>query len=121
MNQLISTVVVVLLCVGLWKRKNPNIHIPVMASAFVIDFLLVLYIEWSRNVVEMVVNEAAHMSLLLKIHVPISIVAFLMYFPLITLGVVVRRGGAQWQPWHKKIGYTFVIFRGANYITSLMI
>lgn len=121
MNKLISTVVVLLLCVGLWKRRNPNIHIPVMVTAFIIDLLLVLYIEYSRSVIEMVIHEAAEMSLLLKIHVPISITAFLLYFPLIILGVLVRRGNTQWQPWHKRVGITFIVFRGANYITSLMI
>ena len=121
MNKIISTFVVALLCIGLWKRRTPKIHIPVMITAFVMDLLSVLYIEYSRSVIEMVVHEAATMPLLLQIHVPISIIAFLLYFPQIILGIMVRRGNKKVQHWHKKVGYTFVLFRGCNYITSLMI
>ncbi len=121
MFKIVSIVVMVLLIIGLFNRRTPRIHIPLMSVAFVTDLLLVLYIEWKRSVVEMVVEESASMPLLLQIHVPISIIAFLLYFPLITLGILLARGKKYLQPWHRRFGITFIIFRSLNLITSFFI
>lgn len=84
MLHLASSLVVVLLAVGLWFRhRRPRLHLRLMISAFVLDLLLVLYIEIFRHAVEKVV---ARVSPLLWFHAGVSVGVLLCYVAMILLG-----------------------------------
>lgn len=120
MLKVVSTIVVILLVMGFINRRQRWVHIPVMASAFVIDIALVLYIEANRGVVGGVAR-GEYYDALMMVHLPASIAAVLLYIPLITFGILLARNKNRYRPFHKWTAYSFLFFRGVNYITSLMI
>ncbi len=119
MLHLASSLVVVLLAVGLWFRhRRPQLHLRLMISAFVLDLLLVLYIEISRHAVEKVV---ARVSPLLWFHAGVSAGVLLCYVAMILLGRGVLAGQSRSRKWHFVVGLTFVALRSLNYVTSYMV
>ena len=119
MLHLASSLVVVLLGVGLWFRhRRPQLHLRLMISAFVVDLLLVLYIEISRHAVEKVV---ARVSPLLWFHAGVSVGVLLCYVAMILLGRGVLAGQVNSRKWHFGVGLTFVALRSLNYVTSYMV
>jgi hypothetical protein len=114
-----SSLVVVLLAVGLWFRhRRPGLHLRLMISAFVVDLLLVLYIEISRHAVERVL---ARVSPLLWFHAGVSVGVLLCYVAMILLGRGVLAGQGESRKWHFAVGMTFVALRSLNYVTSYMV
>ncbi len=119
MLHLASSLVVALLAVGLWFRhRRPQLHLRVMISAFVVDLLLVLYIEIWRHAVEKVV---ARVNPLLWFHAAVSLAVLLCYVAMIVLGRGVLAGQANSRKWHFAVGVTFVTLRSLNYVTSYMV
>lgn len=119
MLHLASSIVVVLLAVGLWFRhRRPQLHLRLMISAFVMDLLLVLYIEISRHAVEKVVTRV---SPLLWFHAGVSVGVLLCYVAMILLGQGVLAGQAESRKRHFAMGMTFVALRSLNYVTSYMV
>ncbi|MCH8268460.1 MAG: hypothetical protein IH846_13160, partial [Acidobacteria bacterium] len=49
MLHIASTLVLVLIVAGLYNRRRPQWHLRFMLSAFVVDLMLVLYIEATRG------------------------------------------------------------------------
>ncbi len=119
MLHLASSLVVVVVALGLWYRhRRPQLHLRLMISAFVIDLLLVLYIEISRHAVEKV---ASRVSPLLWFHAGVSVGVLLCYVAMILLGRGVLAGQATSRKWHFGVGMTFVALRSLNYVTSYMV
>lgn len=119
MLHLASSLVVALLAAGLWFRhRRPQLHLRLMISAFVVDLLLVLYIEISRHAVEKVV---ARVSPLLWFHAGVSVGVLLCYVAMILLGRGVLAGQGDARKWHFAVGMTFVALRSLNYLTSYMV
>jgi hypothetical protein len=119
MLHLASSLVLVVLAVGLWLRHRcPQWHLRLMISAFVLDVLLVLYIEISRHAVEKVV---AHVSPVIWFHAGVSVGVLLCYVTMILLGPGVLAGQERSRSWHRSVGLTFVVLRTLNYVTSYMV
>jgi uncharacterized membrane protein YozB (DUF420 family) len=51
MLHVISSIVLVILAIGVWFRRCPEVHMKFMTCAFVLDIALVLYIEMTRHAV----------------------------------------------------------------------
>ena len=119
MLHFISTAVLVLIGTGLWFRKrNPQLHLRLMISAFTIDVLLVLYIEIRRHAVERV---ATHIQPLLWFHAGVSLAVLICYVVLIMLGRPMLAGRFQTRSLHRNVGIAFVTLRLLNYVTSYMV
>jgi MFS-type transporter involved in bile tolerance (Atg22 family) len=119
MLHLASSFVVLLLAVGLWFRhRRPQLHLRLMISAFVVDLLLVLYIEISRHAVEKVVSRV---SPVLWFHAAVSVGVLLCYVVMILLGRCVLAGQEGFRKRHFAVGMTFVALRSLNYVTSYMV
>jgi hypothetical protein len=113
-----STLVLLIIATGLYvRRKHPVWHIRLMSSAFVIDLALLIYIEATRHAVEKVVH---HVRPMVYIHVAISVGVLLNYVAMIYLGRSVLRGNRASRSAHRNLGITFVVLRGMNYITALV-
>src|SRR3972149_7428591 len=100
-----SIFIVLLLFYGFSQRQRPNVHIPVMATAFILDMLLVLYIELNRHAVEQAIGPTVP---IMKVHLFFSFGVVILYLVQIVGGVLRKtKGGARW---HKQAGYAFLLF-----------
>ncbi|MBL9139147.1 MAG: hypothetical protein JNK85_24985 [Verrucomicrobiales bacterium] len=114
---LISTGVLVLVALGLGFRRRPPVHRAFMLSAFTVDLLMVLYIEFTRHAVGKAV---ATTSPILRFHVVISTLVLAAYLVQLVLGWRLSRGPGR-RVWHVRIGISFVVLRLTNYVTSFLI
>jgi uncharacterized membrane protein YozB (DUF420 family) len=125
----ISTLVLVILAVGIYFRRRPEIHMKAMLLAFIIDLSLVLYIELTRQAVEKVASE---FQPFLWFHAAISLSVLVHYVAMIVLGRRLAKARsvevespnrvdtAHTRKLHRNLGISFVVFRLANYITAFM-
>jgi hypothetical protein len=113
-----STLVVVLVLVGLANRRRPFLHRALMVTAFGIDVMLVVYIEATRHAVETVVTG---IHPLIWVHATISIAVLVCYGLMLGLGRRLFAGALEWRPTHRNLGIAFCILRGLNYVTSFFV
>ena len=119
MLHVLSTMVLILLGVGLFLRKRrPAWHLRFMIAAFIADVSLVIYIETTRQAVGTVVSSVRP---LIWVHAGISLAVLGLYVVMITLGWRLRNGIASSRLKHLYFGLTFCMFRGLNYVTSFMV
>ncbi|MBI3410435.1 MAG: hypothetical protein HY040_19015 [Planctomycetes bacterium] len=130
MLHVVSTMVLVLIGLGLYYRRQTSIHWKLMTGAFVTDFALVLYIELTRHAVEATVTQVRPF---VWFHAAISTTVLVLYVVLITLGrrlATVPATAArlsldhkhhQTRSLHRNLGMTFCVFRMMNYATALML
>lgn len=118
-----STLIVLVIALGLYFRKQAQIHIPLMLTAFVADLSLVLIIEFQRKAVERVVDNVTSVpNAFLLFHVGVSLVVILLYIALIITGnkalKLTNRANSSTMQIHKILALIFIVFRLTNYITS---
>jgi uncharacterized membrane protein len=119
MLHFLSTLVLVIVAVAFWLRRRQNaVHVRLMISAFVIDLLLVLYIEVSRHAVHRVVASARP---LVWFHAAVSVAVLACYVAMIQLGRRLQSGSSDARKWHRTLGVAFVVLRGLNYVTSFLV
>lgn len=119
----ISTIAVVLILLG-WKfRRRAEIHIPLMASAFALDLMLLLYIEFTSHAIETLQADimTAADEKLLYFHVTVSALMLILYFVQIGTGIRLARGHAISRVFHRNAGYAFITCRLLNYVTSFFV
>jgi hypothetical protein len=125
----ISTVVVVLIAVGLYFRRRPELHVKFMTAAFVTDLALVVWIEATRGAVETVV---ARPKPLVWFHAGVSVAVLVLYVVQLTLGrrllyapaaagPAAAPTGSGHRALHRNLGITFCVLRGLNYVTAFML
>lgn len=115
--KLLSVLVCVILVIGVLNRRRKRIHIPLMLTAMAIDVGMVLYLEIRRGVVESIPRRP--MTLLLAVHVTISLLVLILYGVQVVTGYRNARGRRS--GWHPRIAALFLPLRFANLITSFMI
>lgn len=118
---IISTFSFILLLIGIYQRKTPQIHIPLMVIAFLIDVALVLYIELDRSVIDQVINKSSLFSLILNIHIFLSVIMLILFGLQIYLGIKLVKRRENYRYWHKYTGWSLLLFRIGNYVTSFFI
>ncbi|HEY9745214.1 MAG TPA: hypothetical protein V6C99_03235 [Oculatellaceae cyanobacterium] len=121
----ISTLVLVVIAIGLFFRHRPKVHIPCMLGAFCLDLGLVLYIELTRHALA-TVGEAIQKPIpqaLLIFHVVVSLLVLILYLCQLRLGLgLLKQPDAQHKRiLHRNLGISFVVLRLTNYITSLFV
>lgn len=114
----ISTGVLVLVAAGLWYRRRKRVHRAFMLSAFAIDLLMVLYIEWSRHAMGKAMTTT---SPLLRFHIVISTLVLVAYVFQLCSGLWRFHDPGRHRTWHRRVGVSFVVLRLTNYATSFMI
>jgi len=114
----LSTVVLVLIFMGIINHRNRRLHLSLMSAAFIIDLGLVLYIEFTRAAIEQAV-EGVHGLLLF--HIIVSVLTLVLYVVLISLGVKWFKGENQVAALHRNLAYVFTVCRLTNYVTSFFI
>jgi hypothetical protein len=129
----VSTIVLVVLAVGIYFRRQRDLHIKLMTSAFVLDLGLVLYIELTRKAVATVASGSRP---LVWTHAAISMTVLFLYVVQIVLGsrLLLARpalaggtGAASFadaghsRTLHRNLGIVFVVFRVLNYVTAFLL
>lgn len=115
----ISTLVLVLVSLGLWFRSRRRaMHLGCMIAAFVVDLVLLVYIEFTRHAVEKVV---AHVQPLIWFHAGVSLVVLVCYAAMVALGLQLVKGRTELRHLHRSLGIAFIVFRSLNYITSFLV
>lgn len=120
---LFSTLVLVIIGLGVAFRKRATIHIPLMASAFVLDLALLLYIEFTRHAVEKLGEtlQTATPDGLLYFHVSVSALTLVLYIVQIMTGIRLFKGGLPNPALHRNYGMLFLTCRLLNYVTSFFV
>lgn len=115
-----SSVILLILSAGLYFRRKPKIHIPLMSTAFACDVLLVLFIEFQRKAIESVVSEvSASPDWFVLFHALISLLVVVLYIALARTGFLVyKRHKPQLLKTHRNLAGLFVLLRLVNYVTS---
>ncbi len=118
--QIQSTIIVGLLYLGVYLRKDRAKHMKIMLSAIAWDLILILQIELTRSAV----GKAAKVStnpMLLNIHVAMAVSTVLLYFCLIYTGRNLSRGKESLRQKHRIFGMTCLALRTLTYVTSFFV
>jgi uncharacterized membrane protein YozB (DUF420 family) len=118
MLHVVSAIVMVLIGIGLYFRRRPAWHMRIMTCAFVMDLLLVVYIEATRGAVERV---ATTFRVMIWVHALISLGVLVCYALMIWLGRRALSGNRASKTTHRNMGMTFVVLRSLNYATAFMV
>lgn len=115
-----SSIILLLIYVGLYYRKNRKKHVPIMLTAIIWDILLILQIELTRGAIEKA-SKVVTNPLLLNFHVSIAVGSVLCYFALIFTGNKLLKGNKNFIKFHKPVGLVAVTLRTLTYITSYFV
>lgn len=115
--QIQSFLILSLLFVGVYFRKERSKHVKIMASAIVWDILLVLQIQLNRSAIQKAMNVVEN-PMILTIHVSIAVLTVLFYFALIYTGRKLLQGQSKIRPKHKLLGWSTIVLRSLTFITS---
>lgn len=117
MLHVISSLVLVLILAGVWLRRSRGAHMAVMLSAFATDLALLLYVEITRHAVETVVGRG---HTLVYVHAAISVGVLAGYAAMLVLGRRAYLNPRASRHIHRRMGVAFVVVRGLNYVTAMM-
>ncbi|MGE0200144.1 MAG: hypothetical protein AB7P76_04165 [Candidatus Melainabacteria bacterium] len=122
-THIVSTIIVLIIFYGLWKRKDVKAHVPAMLLAFGLDVALVLYIELNKGAIEQFATDVQSPTghELLLFHISVSLITVVLYIILTVLGFKILKGERALLKLHRNLGGVFLICRLTNYVTSFMI
>ncbi len=115
--QVQSTVIVIIMFVGLYWRRNRKKHVPAMLTVIIWDILLVLQIELNRGAVAKAVKVVSN-RMILNIHVGLALSTVLIYFAMLYTGGKVLKNNLSYRKKHKWLGLLTVTLRLLTYMTS---
>lgn len=118
MTVFVSSLVLVLIALGLRFRRQRRVHIPLMISAFALDLGLVLWIELNRQAVE---QALAGVQGLLLFHILVSLLVLVLYAALIASGLGWLKARPWGIAWHRRLALAFIVCRLTNFVTSLFL
>lgn len=118
--QIQSTIIILLIYFGIYRRRNRQIHIKIMISAIILDILLILQIELTRKAIATALKPATN-SLILNIHITIAVITVILYGLVIFTGRKLLNGENEIRGKHKFLGTSTVTLRTLTYITSYLV
>jgi hypothetical protein len=115
-NMYVATLAWLLLCLGYSQRKRRNLHVPLMLAGIFMDFSMVVFLEATRGAVGTALSFS--LSLMKQLHIAASTTAFVLYFPVLFLGMKLVRneGTARTRQWHVRLAVTALIFRSLGFL-----
>lgn len=118
--QIQSTLILLLLWVGIFNRKKRNIHVKMMSVGIIWDILLVLQIELTRSAIAKA-SKVVTNPLLLNFHVTIAVSTVVLYGFMFYYGRKMLKGQNEVRSKHKVLGIMTITLRTMTYITSFMV
>ena len=109
----VATIGWLLLVLGWWFRRDRARHLTFVIPGMAVDLALVLWLEFTRSVIERTVDTQHHYSLLERIHIGTSTAAVVLYIPTIWLGILLirRRGGPAVRAWPQRCAIPALVLR----------
>jgi uncharacterized membrane protein YozB (DUF420 family) len=124
LTKVLNSVAVLLVALGIAKRRRPRVHVPVMLAAGLVDLVNLLLVEYharasrGRGAVEQGIGIfASGGDLLPHVHVAVSTLCILSYVVALVTGFRLLRGRPV-RSWHKGNAVAFVVLRLSSYVTS---
>jgi cyanate permease len=115
--QIQSAIILLLMYVGVYNRKNRNLHVKMMLGAIIWDVLLILQIELTRSAIAKA-SKVFTNPLLLKVHLFFAITSVVLYVVMGLTGKKLLNGDNSVRSRHKVLGWTTLFFRTMTFITS---
>lgn len=117
-TDMVATVIVLTLAVGLAMRRDRSKHPWIMLTAFVADLSLVAYLELTRSAVATAVKFD---SRILNFHVAVAVGTVLLYLVLVPSGYKLWKGKGGSRLFHKRAAALFVVLRLLTYVTAFFV
>ncbi len=118
--QIQSTIIVLLMVIGISLRKDRRKHVPMMLLVIFWDIILVLQIELTRGAIAKA-SKVATNTMIMNIHVTLAISTVILYFFMLYSGRKLIKGDRSIKPLHLKVGLITFVLRIATYVTSYFI
>lgn len=115
--QVQSFLILSLILIGVYFRRDRRKHVKLMLTAIVWDILLILQIELNRNAIT-TATKAMSNGMILNIHISLAVLTVLFYFAMLYTGNKFLNGDNKIRPLHKKLGWTTVALRILTFVTS---
>ncbi len=115
--QVQSFLILSIILIGVYLRRDRKKHIKLMISAIVWDILLILQIELNRSAIA-TATKAMSNAMILNIHISLAVSTVFFYFAMLYTGMKFLKGDNKIRPLHKKLGWTTVTLRILTFITS---
>lgn len=116
--QLQSTIIVLLLLLGIYYRKKRKTHVRIMSLVIGWDLLLILQIELSRHAIEKASEAMTATPGILVVHICFALSTVLLYFAMIYTGRRLLKGQIEIKSLHQLLGWSTLIMRLLTYATS---
>lgn len=114
----VSFLGLMLLVLGLALRRDRTKHPPIMVTAFVLDLVLVLYLELTRGAID---RATQLVSQLLTVHVSFAVSALVLNIALLVTGYRIYTGKAAGFTTHRRLACAFMACRVATFLTAFVI
>jgi hypothetical protein len=120
----LNTTSLLLLFFGLWNRRRPRVHIPVMVTCIVLDVGNLLLVELTRGAIHQALSAIDQAqkpeSWLLYFHFTVSVLFLAGYGVAAASGTKLYRRG-RCRRLHKANAVVFLFNRLASYVTSFFV
>ena len=115
MYKLLATVAFLLIVAGWTQRRDRRRHVPLVAAGIALDLALVLILEFGRDVIGMAVGQP--WNWMQWTHIGSSVLAVLLYLPVIGLGLSILSGAAGPAVWtaHRRLATSALALRTAGF------
>lgn len=106
----------ILIVTGYLNRSTRSRHVPLVLSGIILDLLLVVYLQLTRDAVETALS--LEVSLLGGIHIICSSLAGILYFPLFYTGILLisHNESPAIRKTHRLLGTTALLFRTLGFL-----
>ncbi len=118
MLHLYNGLVLLLIYLGAALRHRRKIHVPIMITAFTLDMLSVLYLEFTKNVIMEAMEHASTSSV--QVHLTCAGMTLLGYGVAILTGRKILQGKSLYAV-HRTNAVIFLIARTGVFITSFWV
>ncbi|OUR99856.1 hypothetical protein A9Q84_02175 [Halobacteriovorax marinus] len=115
--QIESFLILTLMIIGVYNRRNRMRHVKIMSCVIIWDILLILQIELTRGAVAKAAKVLTN-PLMLKIHLFFAIGSVVLYIFMVVYGRKLLSGDESVRSKHKKLGWTTLTFRFLTLVTS---
>lgn len=112
-----SLCIVLLMLLGIIKRRQRQLHVKIMSLAMVWDIILILQIELSRSAI-LKASKAVANPMILNIHVSIAVSTVILYGFMVYTGRALLSGRNEIRNKHKILGYSTFLMRLLTFATS---
>jgi hypothetical protein len=115
--QVQSFCILSLMLLGIYKRRQRQLHVKIMSFAMIWDIILILQVELSRSAILKASNAVTN-PMILNIHVSIAVSTVILYGFMVYTGRALLSGRNEIRSKHRILGYSTLLMRILTFVTS---